>query len=200
MNKNFIKKGFTLLEILIALSIFSIMAVVSTTALYNIFHTQDAINKESMKLSQLQLAFIRLERDITQIVNRPIELASSHMEFSTFGQSNPLGISQNSSLTRIKYDFQNKQLIRYSKPNAQIITPQKANKEVLLNDINSLSLHFLDDKYQLQSVWYPRYLPRAVRVDIDSEYFGKISRFFALPQTIKVSVKHENKKATPHEM
>ncbi len=190
--------GFTLLEILIALTIFSVMAVLATTSLYSVFHAQDAISRQSKYLNALQITSLHLKNDIEQIVNRPINLSSSEMEFTTNGHVNPLGIFTSSSLLRVKYKFENHKLIRYSELDTSYLDEKEATKEILLKNISSISFHYLDNHYQLQDIWFPRFLPLAIRVDMDTEHFDKISRFFVLPQSTRLVVFLKNGKFEPN--
>lgn len=182
-------QGFTLLEILIALSIFSVMAVISTVALYNVFHTQEAINNESQALAELQLASIRIKHDINQLINRPIRFEKSSIEFTTGGNINPLAIIKQSTLIRVKYVLKKNQLLRLSKPDGLSIDNEKnVRSEIIANKIKSASFRFIDNKLQAQTTWFPRYLPLAVEMEFESDKFGKISRFFSLPQGINITL------------
>jgi len=182
-------QGFTLLEILIALSIFSVMAVISTVALYNVFHTQEAINSESQTLAELQLASIRIKHDIHQLLNRPIRFEKSSIAFTTGGNINPLAIIKQSTLIRVKYVLEKNQLLRLSKPDGlSIDNEKKVRHEIIASNIKSLSFRFIDSKLQAQTTWFPRYLPLAVEMEFESAKFGKISRFFALPQGMNITL------------
>ena len=49
-------KGFTLIEILIALTVFAILATITSSTLYYAFNTRTRVNEQSERLSTLQLA------------------------------------------------------------------------------------------------------------------------------------------------
>src|SRR6185312_5679581 len=102
--------GFTLLEIIIALFIFSIVSIIIVSALHNVLNTQAATEKKAARLAELQIALLLLSRDIEQTVNRPIVNASGMLEgfigsshtitFTHAGFVNPFGQLQRSTLQR----------------------------------------------------------------------------------------------------
>jgi len=87
-------RGFTLLEILVAIAIFSIMAVFSYQTLQQVLSTNQHLQKQADDLAQLQFLFGRFLEDVAQLVNRPIR--------DEFGATEPalIGSSQILKLTR----------------------------------------------------------------------------------------------------
>src|SRR5579862_9001716 len=101
MNKN--KHGFTLLEILIALFIFSIVSMIMVGALHTVFNSQSTTAKHAAALTKLQIAFLLMSHDLEQTINRPITNAKGIVEapfvgthdtvtFTHAGAANPQGI------------------------------------------------------------------------------------------------------------
>src|SRR5690242_2240764 len=68
-NKN---GGFTLLEILIALFIFTILSLMLASALHNVIGIQTATENNADRLRKLQIVLLIMSRDIEQTVNRPV--------------------------------------------------------------------------------------------------------------------------------
>ncbi|MFO1371275.1 MAG: type II secretion system minor pseudopilin GspJ [Candidatus Competibacteraceae bacterium] len=64
-------RGFTLLELLVALAVFAIMAIAAYSGLRNVLFTRAAV-KENRRLAAVQLAVYRLEQDIEQATPRGI--------------------------------------------------------------------------------------------------------------------------------
>ena len=65
-------RGFTLLELLIALAIFSLIAVMAYGGLATVLE-QNLVSEESaVRLAALQKTYLVLQRDIEQVVPRPI--------------------------------------------------------------------------------------------------------------------------------
>jgi general secretion pathway protein J len=110
------QKGFTLLEVLIALSIFALMGVVSFRVLMSTIDAQAIGDERSQQLTQFQKTLSIIDRDLTQIVLRDVrnEIAISEsvevaqtdyaVEFTRGGWRNPLKLSR-SSLQRVAYDL-----------------------------------------------------------------------------------------------
>jgi general secretion pathway protein J len=67
--------AFTLIELLIALTIFTILSVISYRALASIFQTREQLNTESTKWRDLSLFFTRLDNDFANVLSREIRTA-----------------------------------------------------------------------------------------------------------------------------
>lgn len=65
-----IQRGFTLVELLIALAIFAIMAVMSYRTLDSVFQTRQHLSSETARLRDLALLFARLDDDFTNLLDR----------------------------------------------------------------------------------------------------------------------------------
>ena len=66
------EKGFTLLELLVAVAIFALLGVGSYRLLATTIATRDAAQKHDAALMQLQKAMTTLNRDISQAIARPV--------------------------------------------------------------------------------------------------------------------------------
>ena len=62
--------GFTLVELLIALAIFAIMAVMSYRTLDSVFQTRQRLSEETARLRDVALLFARLDDDFTTLLDR----------------------------------------------------------------------------------------------------------------------------------
>ena len=63
--------GFTLLELLVAIVIFSLMSVMAYGGLFNVLTGNEVITQQEKSLKELQRTMMFFERDIRQIVPRP---------------------------------------------------------------------------------------------------------------------------------
>ncbi len=66
------QQGFTLLELLIASIIFALMAVMAYGGLANVMDSSEISKTALQRLKQLQQTVSILDRDLSQIVRRPI--------------------------------------------------------------------------------------------------------------------------------
>jgi general secretion pathway protein J len=110
------QRGLTLLEVLIALSIFSLVGVASYQVLNTTITSQRSGDSYSQLLGRQQKALMIIDRDLQQIIARPVRISSSEsaaflqvnsndypLEFTRGGRRNPLMLPR-SSLQRIAYD------------------------------------------------------------------------------------------------
>jgi len=56
--------GLTLIELLVAVAIFSLLAALAYGGLINVLATRTAVDVESQRLAKLQRAFLRIGRDL----------------------------------------------------------------------------------------------------------------------------------------
>lgn len=111
------EKGMTLLEVLIALSIFALIGVGSYRVLAGVIQSQKVGEQHSMQLAQIQKALGVIDRDLQQVVNRPIRIGATQqlpalcvyttdfpLELTRGGWQNPLQLPR-SSMQRVAYDI-----------------------------------------------------------------------------------------------
>ena len=199
------RKGFTLLEILIALLIFVILSIVTTTTLYMVFSSRDKVNVQADRLKQLQMALSIIERDIEQFDNRQVHVnqwqfkpsligRGDYLEFTRGGIFTPLTNKPHSSLQRIALLYKNHQLIRRTWPRLDTPNDENYSDKVLLDDINSFQFGYLDKNLtvlseinnaalnvtQQQQKATP--LPKAIQINLSFKTWGKMSLLFILPE------------------
>jgi general secretion pathway protein J len=196
MNKK--PTGFTLLEILLALFIFTIISMIIVSALHTIFSSQTATEKSAAKFTQLQVAMTLLSRDFEQVINRPITNPTGIIEgafvgthnsvtFTHAGLTNPLGQMQRSTLQRTHYEIINEMLLRVTWPQLDQTTHTLADKRILLKHVSELEFQYLDQRGHFQTRWPPPdqtdkgALPQAVRVSVTVQDLGKISQLYIIP-------------------
>ncbi len=184
-------RGFTLLELLIAMVIFSFMSIMAYGALANIFNSNERIKTQEENLKALKRTMMVLERDMRQITLRPRRLgydqltpalvsglnAGGLIEFTRAGNTNPLDLVR-SSLQRVQYDFQDGQILRMS---WNLVDHIEAEPIImpLLGDVDSFSLRFLSKKNVWEENWdsdKTKSLPVAIEITIEHKKWGKIVR------------------------
>lgn len=187
--------GFTLLEILIALFIFTIVSMILVTALHTVINTQSATDKKAERLAQLQVTLLLMSRDIEQTINRPITNAAGAQEgfmgasnsitFTHAGLPNPNGELNRSTLQRTRYSLDNETLIRTTWPVLDPTPQTIPDHRSLLKAVTALRFMYLDNEGHTQSSWPPAGqktpLPRAVRVFMTLKNQGQVSQVFVIP-------------------
>jgi len=156
--------GFTLIEILIALFIFTIVALIMTKSLHTILSAQSGTEKNAQQLSETQMALIFISRDLEQAIDRPIVNQQGEVEgsfianrtvihFTHAGFANPEGFLQSSSLQRSAYRFEQGQLIRDTWDNLDQSSHTRPHSRVLLKGLSEVSFRYLDNKNVYHSFW-----------------------------------------------
>lgn len=183
--------GFTLLELMVAMVIFSFMSIMAYGALVNVFKSNEVISEQEVKLKKLQRSMMFIERDMRQLAMRPRSSgydqtspaldagldSGGAIEFTRAGNSNPME-SVRSSLQRVRYDLQEKTLNRLSWNLVDHIDAEPVTI-LLLEDVESLSFKFLDNNNAWQENWGSQNTnPKAVELTLEHKDWGKIVRLF----------------------
>jgi general secretion pathway protein J len=193
-------QGFTLLELLIALSIIAWISVSVFTGLPASLDNRERTNQNADRLMEIQKAFNFLRQDLEQAVPRAVrdqmgdfdpknafQQTLDGIAFTRGGRSNPLGLER-SSLERLGYSLQEDTLVR-SRWLALDQPPDPAIEELpLLAEVLSLRFRFLGPDQEWSEQWPPPNstspdpeLPRAVDVVLELADFGVVNRIFVLP-------------------
>lgn len=201
-------RGFTLLELLIALAIFSILSTMAYSGLRTVLDTRERMTIQANRIGQLQTAFLFFEKDLEQAVGRSArdvygqaqaamqggQFGATALEFTRAGYRNPTGAAR-SQLQRVAYRIDEEKLIRVTwsmldQPN----TPKPLERE-LLTKVKKVTFRYLDGNGQWQDSWPPlstsptstpnpaalSRLPQAVEITAEFEDMGKIVRWFRVP-------------------
>ncbi|HET7371440.1 MAG TPA: type II secretion system minor pseudopilin GspJ [Gammaproteobacteria bacterium] len=198
------QRGFTLLEILVAISIFAVVAAMAYGGLNGILRQRHAVRASMEELKSLQQGFTILSRDLSQAAPRRVRdtvdalprpaLAGATQNIPALvltrgGWTNPLGEAR-STLQRVAYELDGDKLVRLSwlvLDRAREIEPLR---QVLFDNVVAFRLRFLDATGQWQQQWPPlnqpaqeylERLPRAVEVAVDFKDVGLITRVVELP-------------------
>ena len=162
------QQGFTLLELLIASIIFAIMAVMAYGGLDNVMSNSESAQQALKRLQQIQQSVSVLNRDFSQIVPRPVRdefgnlqpfLSAGNnidnlIELSRGGRVNPANLLR-SSLLRIAYQFDDEKLVRLQWPQMDRAQETEAKKTVLLDNLDEVTIRFLDQNAEWQEQWPP---------------------------------------------
>ena len=198
------QKGFTLLELLVALAIFALLAVMAYTGLRSVLDAEHETAARAQRLAALQRAVSILSADMGQIVQRGIRdefgdlrpplLGSPDgkpmLEFTRGGRVVLAG-QPGSSLQRIAYSAEAGTLTRWAWPVLDRTQESKPYHADLLEGVDRMAVRFLGADGQWRDDWPPPAngnevkqadpLPRAVEVTLELDEWGAIRRLFALP-------------------
>ncbi len=189
--------GFTLLEILIALFIFTILSLIMASALHNIIDISGGTARNAQRLRQTQIALLLMSRDIEQTVNRPI-LGTNGKEEAAFigkptnfaltrtGFANPMGEALQSSLQRTGYYWSEESLWRNTWTVLDRAAGSQAHARRLLTDVREVRFQYLDKDGHFHNEWpiegrAQERLPRAIRIHLTISNWGKLSQLYVIP-------------------
>jgi len=193
--------GFTLLELLVAMAVFAVLAVMAYQGLNTVLANRDAVERQADRLRDLQTAWLVIGRDLQQASPRAVrdELGGElrpfkggegflpMLELTRAGYRNPAGL-QRSTLERVAYQLRLNELTRMRWRVLDRAQDTQPVERVLLTGVRSVALRFLDSAREWQATWPPPnredaevLAPRAVEVILELEDWGRITRLFALP-------------------
>ncbi len=195
-------RGFTLLELLVALAIFGLVAVMAYGGLGTVLEQRAHTDASAQRLAALQKTYVVMQRDIEQAVARAIRdeygdqqaplAAAPVFQLTRGGWSNPAGRPR-SSLQRVGYDLEEQQLVRYAWPVLDRSQDSQPLLQALADNIVSMQVRYLDAASNWQDSWPPLEtgveeavvepgLPAAVEVSLEHEYFGNLTWLFQMPR------------------
>lgn len=201
-----LQRGFTLMEVLIAVSITAVIGLGVWQVMSSIVTSRDRVDSVSEEFEGLQKTFLLLERDLRQIVNRPIRniygdyepaLTSQGEEFefqvTHQGWRNPLG-KQRSELQRSAWEFTGDEVRRRYWVMVDQPQEDESHDQLLLSGVTEFNVRFMDEERNWQDSWPPPNqgtptgpgvpvtpLPLAVDVSLVHDRFGELNRLFLMP-------------------
>lgn len=195
--------GFTLLELLIAISIFSVLSVMAYSGLKTVLDSRDASQQKAERVADIQIAMLRINNDLLHATERTVRDAfgspissmmtlqsgDSSLEWTRSGYSNP-GEFKRSNLQRVAYKLNENNLVRVTWPVLDRTQGTEPTESILISDIESLEWNFIDQSNAASSDWPTTAafaagriteLPRAVELLINFNDIGEIRRVILLP-------------------
>jgi len=198
-------RGFTLLELLVAMFIAALMFAIGYGAINQAMNNHSALQDQQARLLEMQTAMRVLEQDIVQLAPRPVRqpvgdgwlpclmgqadpTAQPILQLTKAGWNNPNGV-QRPGLQRVAY-FLEKNTLR--REYWTVLDPTLQNttmKRDLLTHVKAVTFRFMDTQRQWQTQWPPigvagamgaeyslRQRPIAIEITVDTEDWGKLVR------------------------
>ncbi|MBM7060889.1 type II secretion system minor pseudopilin GspJ [Pseudomonas sp. UL073] len=201
------QRGFTLLELLIAIAIFALLALATYRMLDSVLRSDAATRVQEQQLRELTRAIGAFERDLLQVLARPVRDGngeslpaltgvagdSAQLEFTRAGWRNPTG-QLRSQVQRVRWQLSGEQWQRrywLVLDQAQDSQPQM---QQVLDGVIHFSVRYLDAENRWLDSWPPsegtsednlRQLPRAVELTLEHRRYGQLRRLLRLPDGAK---------------
>lgn len=190
------QSAFTLIEILIALFIFAIIAVITASVLHTVYDARQNLKVKETQLTALQITTALLQHDMRQIINRPSIANNGSKQAAVVGLFNEVdfscacnsgldAINQQSDLQRIKYYVQNGDFIRQSYASVDQNDTNASSKKVLLTHVTQFEVNYLDSNNLFAQTWFMEnnnnQLPKAIYFKITLQKLGQFNLLLPLP-------------------
>jgi len=191
-------RGFTLIEVLVAMSIFAVVSIMAFSGLHTVINVSGSVQNKVEKLETLQRTFMLLERDFYQLIPRKMNTDSGDVraalesrpnderlfEFTRGGQPNPADVKR-SSLIRVAYLVDDDKLKRLKWNNVDHLYAEQAVEIMLLDDVEDISTRFLNTKGQWTDRWGQKQdnvetIPKAIEITLKHKYWGDIRWLISL--------------------
>lgn len=196
------QSGFTLIEILVALAVFGILAAITSSTMYYAFTTRTRVTDQADRMVTLELAFTLIERDTEQSTLRavrgndmrlfPIFVGQpTYMEFTRSGLVNPGSEEKRSTLKRIAIICAKNKLVRRSWDSLDSSDRNAYKDSLLLDRLTKCQFAYLNKNQDILDEWRQgqtgqdldaELLPKAVRLTLTLENWGEQSLLFILPK------------------
>lgn len=198
----FRQRGFTLVELLIAIAIMALLGAAASIMLNAAINNEDAIGERQHALEEVALGLLTLRRDLEQLAPRiprdvqgdPLAARivggqigdNSEVEFVHDGRRLLPGQTALSSLERVRYEFEDNTLVRYSVAAADPTANTEWQRRVLMRDVKRFVVNFYNGE-RWSPFWPPSSQvaapqPAGVQVVIDTEIWPDLRMNVLLPE------------------
>jgi general secretion pathway protein J len=197
------QRGFTLLELLIAIAIFAVLALGTYRMLDSVLRTDSVTRSHELQLRELVRAMAAFERDVLQVVARPVrdpfgdprpallgeEVGGVAVELTRTGWRNPLGRAR-SGVQRVRWQLSGEQWQRRYWNVLDQAQDSQPQVQQALQGVTRLQLRYLDGSGSWHDSWPPPggrsdealvALPRALELVLEHRRYGELRRLLRLP-------------------
>ncbi len=190
-------KGFTLLEVLIAIAIFSVVSLASFSLFDTVLIADERSQQSTSRQNELQRAFLIIERDLLQIARRSIRFngeapsvdfiytdldglaeGEENIAFVRHGWTNPELVLPRGDMQAVGYQLTEENILeRWHFNFVDAVVAQEPKKRALIKEVQSLKFEFYDGKRWQEKLTAGK-LPLAIAIEIELEDYGLIRRQF----------------------
>ena len=186
------ERGFTLIEVLVALLVFSIIGVISSQLMSQTIRSNEILDEHGTRLAEIHRGMQVIQRDVMQMINRPIRDeygdtdqflmigADGAIEFTRLGWRNPLGLPR-SEVQRVGYRLNDETLTRGYWPVLDRAQDTEPAFQALLPGVTQAEFFTLDSNGNEHTFWPTAGLPPDTKLvglilRIEIEPLGPVER------------------------
>jgi general secretion pathway protein J len=201
-------RGFTLMEVLIAMAIFAVIGVMAMTGYSQLARQSENLELSMQRIRAVQLTMTRFSQDFAELEPRPVRDAlgsnfepavfadnrgQNIVQFTRAGWSNPAAIAR-STLQRAAYRLEDGKLYRDHWNVLDRTLATQPIKAELLDKVIALKLRYLDRNRAWSEQWPTNAMstnsaqgandserPIAIEVTLELEDWGKLVRLIEVP-------------------
>ncbi len=192
-------RGFTLLELLVALGIFGLVAAMAYGGLQTVLNAREQTTRQLERLAGLERAMLFLGRDLIQIVDRPIrdelgdarpaliggEAHNNSLELTRSGWANPAE-ARRSTLQRVGWELKEESLFRSAWGVLDRAHDSEPYSVPMLRGVQDFTIRFLSAQREWTDSWpspeeNAPALPLAISVSLELEDWGTVERLWSVP-------------------
>lgn len=194
-------RGFTLIEVLVAVAIFAVVAAIAYGGLNSIARTHGVLAEQQRNNAQLSGAIRRLEKDLEQALARPVRdpydvpqgaFVGSSLRFSLSTLAVRTGTDgAHFRPTRVAHEFTVEGWLRSSRDVLDAAPNSVTRNRVLLRQVERVRIRYLDDQLLPSPQWppvnsklSPEILPRALELKFDLPGIGEITRLIPVAEPV----------------
>lgn len=204
-------RGFTLIEVLIAMAITAMVAAMAFASLDSTLDSVEGLREQGERISEVNRAWSLISRDLNHFMNRPVrnefgswnsplmggEVADQTLAFTRGGWHNTTGRVR-SNLQRVRYVLEDTTLYREHFLVLDRTSESEPLRVALLEGVNRVEYRFLGTATELRQgdfdtenwpeVWAiggsgePAPAPAALEIRLELEDWGEVRWLYELPQ------------------
>lgn len=195
-------RGFTLLELLIAIALFALLGTGTYRLLDAVLRADAGTRQQELRLRELSRAMAAFERDLRQALARPVRapygdpLAAvlgegrerQTLELTRHGWRNPTALAR-SQLQRVRWEVRDGVWQRHFWAVLDQAQDSRPQVQSVLDGVDGWRLRYLDHYGTWQDSWPDGVdeqslylLPRAVELRLEHRHYGELRRLFRLAE------------------
>ena len=195
--RKYCSNGFTLLEMVVAVAIFAVMASIAYSGLNHTIKTGNQVSESNQRLSELQFALSYFSRDWLQVSSRKVRnqygdeesnivIGDNSISFTRSGWSNLLQ-RKRSNLQRVQYLVLDSKLVRRHWLSLDQGIGEEPFDSVMLHNVKTLEINFVDAAEKTIDSWPNELIqdgsssPIALKIGVEITSLGKTWRYLEIP-------------------